>query len=183
MTKKQTGLLLLALTALTLTPTFASKAEAQADGVYFGFGIGPLVGIGDTNVTMFKIEESLGFHIMSNGPHPGLFLAPVLSQAFRENTARFTFGLRAGYDIQVYTNGRIRLLATPILNMGFALYAFPGTDADAQGAFNMGFGGEVRLVLPGERLTVWLRPTAFEFDINDGSNQWYDFMFGLNLNF
>jgi hypothetical protein len=183
MMKKQTGLLVIALTAVLSGLSFTSKAEAQADGMYFGFGMGPLVGIGDTNETMFKLEESFGFHILSNGPHPGLFLAPVLSQAFAENHVRFTFGLRAGYDIQVYTNGRIRLLATPMLNMGFALHAFPDTGADARGFFNMGFGGEVRLVLPGEKLTIWLRPTAFEFDINDGSAKWYDFMFGININF
>lgn len=172
------------LIAALCIPAAASSAEAQADGAYFGFGLGPSIGIGDNNGgTMFKLEESLGFHILSHGVHPGLFIAPVLTQAFEENHARFSFAVRGGYDIQLWTNGKLRLLATPMMSFGFALHAFPDTGADARGFFNFGFGGDVRLVLPGEKLTIWGRPLAFEFDANDGVVKYYDFLFGININF
>jgi hypothetical protein len=188
MNKMHTGLLLLALTAFG--PTLPSMAEAQASGpMYFGLGLGPSVGIGDgrggarNNTTLFKLEQSFGFHILSHDPHPGLYLAAVATEGFRSHYVRLSFGLRAGYDIQVWTNGNLQLLASPNVTLGPSIHLFPGTDFNAYGAFNFGFAGDVRLVLPGGKLTVWARPFGFEFDANDGVAKWYDFMFGINLNF
>ena len=54
---------------------------------------------------------------------------------------------------------------------------------DDGATFDLFVGGDVRLVLPGEKLTIWGRPLAFEFDANDGVVKYYDFLFGININF
>lgn len=167
----------------------AAPAADTGRRMYVGFGLGPAISV-QGGGALFKLEQSIGVHVMPVNQHPGLFVGGALGESFRSGGTRFQFGGRVGFDAQVFTNGDLSLLIAPMVTVGGTLYSYRytdpfggGTTRDTYGAFNLGFAGEVRLVLAQGRVTVWSRPLGFDIDIRDGSAAYYDFLFGANYNF
>lgn len=174
--------------ALGATSTSTAAAQSTDRPMYLGLGLGPAVGLNGGG-TLFKLEQSFGYHIMPVGDHPGLFIGAALAESFRSHFVRLQIGARAGFDIRVWGNGKMDILVAPMLTLGatVGLARFEtstGTERDASGAFNLGMAGEARLVLADGKWTVWGRPIAVDLDMGRGGvGAYWDFLFGANYNF
>ncbi|MCA9616200.1 MAG: hypothetical protein KC586_25770 [Myxococcales bacterium] len=173
------------LGALTTLST-ASVAEAQEGRpTYIGFGLGPTVGLRGGGVA-FKLEESVGYHVLEVGDHPGLFVGGALAQSFAGGSAVLAFGGRVGFDARVFHNSSLSLLVSPHTTVGASVSIIDvgdGGGRQTSGAFNLGFAGEVRLVMADDRATVWVRPIGFDLHISKGVGANYDILVGGSYNF
>lgn len=164
-----------------------SVAEAQdTRPTYVAFGFGPTIGLGGGGVA-FKLEESVGHHVLSPGNHPGLFVGGVLGQSFAGGATVLGFGARAGFDARVWSNRKVHLLVTPHMTLGASISLVDLGEGNGgrqtSGAFNLGFAGEARLVLANDRATVWVRPLGFDLHIRSGASSNYDILVGGSYNF
>lgn len=176
------GLVLL-LAALVITTSSSTAAAQDRHPTYVGFGLGPTIGLGGGGVA-FKLEQSLGHHIVDVGDHPGLFVGGVLAEAFAGGSTVLQMGARVGFDAQVFSNRKLALLVTPHVTLGAGVSIVDlGDGKQASGAFDMGFAGELRLVVADERATVWVRPVGIDLMIRSGVGASYDLLVGASYNF
>jgi hypothetical protein len=183
---RRVSVLVLALGVLGALTT-ASTAEAQEGRpTYIGFGFGPTIGLGGGGVA-FKLEESVGHHVLEAGDHPGLFVGGVLGQAFAGGSTVLSMGGRVGFDARVVHTRKLSLLITPHATVGASVSIIDLGEGNggrqASGAFNLGFAGEVRLVVANERATVWVRPIGIDLNIRKGAGAQYDILVGGSYNF
>lgn len=165
----------------------APLASAQDDRpIYVGFGLGPAIGLGNGGGASFKLEQSIGVHVVEVGDHPGLFIGGALGESFAGGATLLQAGARVGFDASVFETRSLELLVTPLMTVGASVSMFDAGDGGGKqtnGAFNLGFGGELRLVLADDQATVWVRPIGFDLHIHSGVAATYDLLVGASYNF
>lgn len=179
------GLFLSLFASVLFGAVDASHAHAQDDRpIYVGFGLGPSIGLGGGGAS-FKLEQSVGVHVLEVGDHPGLFVGGALAESFAGGATLLQAGARVGFDAHVFESRTLTLLATPIVTLGASVSMFDSGEGGRQtnGAFNMGFGGELRLLVADEKVSVWVRPIGIDLHIRSGVAATYDLLVGANYNF
>jgi hypothetical protein len=178
--------LLLVLCAFLITSTSSSAEAQEGRPLYVAAGLGPSIGLGGGGAA-FKLEESIGYHVLSPGNHPGLFVGGALGESFASGAFTFQLGGRVGFDARAFGNQKVTFLVTPMVTLGASVTSVDVGDGNggrqASGAFNLGFAAEARLVVANERVTVWARPFGIDLHIRDGVGSRYDLLFGASYNF
>jgi hypothetical protein len=170
----------LAITALPLRSEAVPPLLRPATrGMFATFGFGPAIQI-EWLPGQFKIEQAFGWHFSGTGAGPAIGIH--LAESFGNNFFGFAVGPRFWYDIQPMAN--LGLYIAPFAQLGFAVASASGCSGDGctQAAFNMVFGGEVRLALA-DRGIVFFRPFSLDFFIQDEFAMRYNLMFGGGVYF
>ena len=164
--------------------------------MYATFGIGgaftisgDVLGVGFPS--QFRMEQAFGWHFLggASGPavalHLGENFGGVTVLGIDVSVFAFQMQGRFLWDFQPVAN--LGLYIAPYFGMGFSV-ASAGDPCDqysndcSEGAFNMGFGGEVRLALGGMGL-VFFRPISFDFNFGEETIIRYELMLGGGLYF
>lgn len=184
---RSVSLVLVLVASALISFVGASHASAQDDRpIYVGFGLGPAIGLGNGGGASFKLEQSIGVHVLEVGDHPGLFVGGALGESFAGGATLLQAGARVGFDANVFESNKLTLLVTPLMTVGASVSMFDageGIGRQTNGAFNLGFGGELRLVVADDKATVWVRPIGFDLHIGGGVAATYDLLVGASYNF
>ncbi|MGF1466045.1 MAG: hypothetical protein ACFCGT_07915 [Sandaracinaceae bacterium] len=147
-------------------------------------GFGAAIGFGNAT-DFFRINEAFGYHFAPIGIHPGFWIALDLAQNLRSNVRLFEFGARFGFDIVLLTTQSLALILAPNVATGFGLFVvdFGGIGRGDSAGFVLQPASTARLVFLEGRLSVWVRPLAFDIFIGDFTEVWYNVLGGAMFSF
>jgi len=155
----------------------ALSGTAEARPFFVGGSIGPAIGLGNSVGTQLKLTQEFGYHF-TGGPR-GLFVSGVMSESFVRGVVWGING-RIGYDIPVW-NGSFELQVSPWGGIGFDVLG--GRGAGTRGAFDVQVGADLKFVLLDQKLSLYVRPVAFDLFISNFFGARYDMQVGAYFNF
>lgn len=174
----------------TETPAPASTTSAAGGSLmqrplFFGAGLGFMAGFGGG--VSFRLEEHVGYRFvgfdLGSGLELALWGALGLGQAFGGGGFYLLdFNGVFGADLEVWDNGDMQLVVTPMLALGGAAAGASGLNGVA-GAFHLQFVAQAQLVLANGLLGVWLRPLVLDGFVRDGGFGAYSLLAGVDFHF
>lgn len=170
---------------LVLAPPSQAEAQTVERPFFVGGGLGAALEL-DSYPTQFLAGVELGYHLL--GTTDGPFIGASLAGSFGSDVYTFQGLARFGWDIAVL-RGDVGVLLAPSLAPGITVAAVDtntpfGRVSGSDAAFDLQAAFDVKLLLLGERLALFVRPVAIDVLFHEsGTAARWNLLIGANARF